>query len=85
MRAAYLLLFKYTGLLHKITGEKDAAATLHQECEKLRSQMRVEQKASDTKYKELLGNYTYDLERKVQQERVILRDEYKTLEEEWRQ
>lgn len=84
LRAAYLLLFKYTDLHHKVKGEKDAAAALRQECEQLRSQIRAEQEAADAKYKELHGKYTSEFERNVQRERV-LRDKYEALEKEWRQ
>ena len=84
MRAAYLLLFKYTDLQYKVKEEKAVIAELKQENEELTEQIRVERERADAKYQELSKKRMDEMETAMNVERN-LRDRVDQVEQEWRQ
>jgi predicted RNase H-like nuclease (RuvC/YqgF family) len=84
LRAAYLLLFKYTNLQYKVKEEKESAAILRQECEQLKARVRADKEAADARYKELSDKRISELEKAVTVERG-LREQHDRLDKEWRE
>ncbi|KAJ3554004.1 hypothetical protein NM688_g3327 [Phlebia brevispora] len=83
LRAAYLLLFKYTDLQYKVKEEKAVIAELRQECEDLKEELRLEKEVADTKYQELSKKRMDEMETAMTVERN-LRDRLDQTEREWK-
>lgn len=83
MRAAYLLLYKYTDLQYKVKEEKAAASDLRELCEEMKEKMRVEHDAAETKYQELSQKRMSEMETAIAVERS-LRDHFDEMDKEWR-
>ncbi|KAF7792666.1 hypothetical protein EIP86_003763 [Pleurotus ostreatoroseus] len=84
LRAAYLLLFKYTDLQYKVKEEKAVIAELKQENEELTEQIRVERERADAKYQELSKKRMDEMETAMNVERN-LRDRVDQVEQDWKQ
>ena len=80
MRAAYLLLFKYTDLQYKVKEEKATIAELRSESEELKEKVRV----SDDNYQKLAQKRVSEMEKAMAVERN-LRDGYDRMDKEWRE
>lgn len=83
LRAAYLLLFKYTDLQYKVKEEKAAAADLRELYDELKETMASEREAADEKYQKLAQKRVEEMERAMTEERN-LRDRLDHVEKEWK-
>lgn len=84
LRAAYLLLFKYTDLQYKLKEEKAVIADLKRENETLAEQIRIERDRADAKYQELSRKRMDEMETAMNVERN-LRDRLDHTEREWKE
>lgn len=83
LRAAYLLLFKYTDLQYKVKEEKAAASDLRELCEELKEKMQAERESAEAKYHELSQKRVAEMETAMAVERS-LRDHFDEMDKEWR-
>lgn len=80
MRAAYLLLYKYTDLQYKVKEEKATIIDLRAELEELNDKIH----ASEEKYQELAQKRVSEMEKAMAVERG-LRESHDRMDKEWRQ
>ncbi|EKM53232.1 uncharacterized protein PHACADRAFT_175627 [Phanerochaete carnosa HHB-10118-sp] len=80
LRAAYLLLFKYTDLQYKVKEEKATIIDLRAESEELKEKIR----SGEEKYQDLAQKRVSEMEKAMSVERN-LRDSYDRMDKEWRE
>lgn len=80
LRAAYLLLFKYTDLQYKVKEEKATIIDLRAESEELKGKVR----SGEEKYQELAQKRVSEMEKAMSVERS-LRDSYDRMDKEWKE
>ncbi|THG96726.1 hypothetical protein EW026_g5155 [Hermanssonia centrifuga] len=84
LRAAYLLLFKYTDLQYKVKEEKAVIAELQQHCEDLKEKIHAERELADVKYQELSQKRMDEMETAMAVERN-LRERFDRMDKDWRE
>jgi len=82
LRAAHLLLFRYTEMQSKTAEERHAHVDLQQTCHDLKEQLRAEQELAEAKYQELDRLRTDELEA-AKAMKESLQERYEKMEKDW--
>ncbi|KAI0343763.1 hypothetical protein BDW22DRAFT_1207096 [Trametopsis cervina] len=83
LRAAWVMLFKYTNVTFKFKDSKDTIVGLQQDIEELKEKMRDERESAEARYHELSQKRVSEMETAMAVERS-LRDHFDQMDKEWR-